>query len=99
MAYMAVLDLQECFLHWLAAPASRRSLYVRNPVTGRLSVFLHSPRALRVSPGRAGRCVGEVSRLAAAIRPLVRTIDFAGDLRLAESRGARNQLFFGTSCK
>ena len=39
-AVMGDIDLQDCFLHWLAAPSRRRLLGVRHPATGFLGAYI-----------------------------------------------------------
>ena len=62
------------------------------PVSGRLNVFLFLTSGIGLSPGGFDLCAAEVLRAEDAIRPPMRTIDFADDLGLVESRGGRNQL-------
>ena len=50
-AYMGGADLQDCFPHWLVAPAHRRPLGVRRPLTGALGVYLFLPFGLGPPPG------------------------------------------------
>ena len=45
-AYMGGVDFQDCFLHWLVAPARRRFLGVRHPLSGILGVYLFLPFGL-----------------------------------------------------
>ena len=46
-AVMSGIDLQDCFLHWLAAPSRRRLLGVFHPATGFLGAYIHRPLAIR----------------------------------------------------
>ena len=81
-AFVAGLEFQDCFSHWLASPAFRRSLGVRHPATRRLCVHLFLPFGLGPSPEWNDRYVREVLRVVKLLRPSPRVIDSVGDLRL-----------------
>ena len=82
-ARTAGLDFQGCFLHRVVSTVSRRLLGVRHPVLGPLGT----------PPGWDDKCIKAVLRIASRGRPSLLGIDFAGDLRLVEKGGGREQLF------
>ena len=51
-AVLGGIELQDCYLRWLAAPSRRRLLGVRHPATGILGVCLFLP--FRLGPPRVG---------------------------------------------
>ena len=94
-AVMAGLELLGCFPRRSGAPASRRCLGVRHPVSGHFRMFLLLPFSLGPPHRWNGRFVKEVLQLALAARPSLRVADFVGDLRMVAACGPKNQLLRG----
>ena len=90
--YMAGLDLQDCFMHWLVSPRCRRWLGVRHPVTRQLGCYLFLPFGLGPSPGWNDACVKEVLRVCLRSQPKLYIVDFVDDLRLTEQSGEQEPL-------
>ena len=80
--YMAGLDFQDCFLHWLVHADSRRRLGVRHPTSGRLGVFLFLPFGLGPAPGINDRNITEVVRVVRDAVEDINVATFVDDLRL-----------------
>ena len=91
-AYMGGAGLQDCFLHWFVAPADRRFLGVRRPLTGGLGVYLFVPFGLGPSPGLNDRCVKAILSVARARFPSLRIVDFADDALLVDESGGHDEL-------
>ena len=81
--FMAGIDFQDCFLHWLVAPEDRRLLGLRHPTSGQLGTYLFLPFGLGPSPGENDRSVKEVLKIIRYWCPTVHIVDFVDDLRLA----------------
>ena len=96
-AYMGGIDLQDCRLHWLVAPSCRRYLRVRRPAAGILGVYLSLPFGLGPSPGWNDACVKAVLSVARPRFPLLRIVDFAGNLRRADESDERDALAAGAA--
>ena len=60
--FMAGIDFQDCFLHWLVAPQDRRLLGIRHPTSGQLGTYLFLPFGLGPSPGENDRSVKDILR-------------------------------------
>ena len=88
-AFMAGLDLQDCFFHWPIHPDCRRLLGVRRPVSGQLGAYLFLPFGLGPAPGINDRNVKELLRVLAVAMPDARYADFVDDLRITHSSGSR----------
>ena len=57
-AFMAGLNIRDCFYHWPIHPESRRRLGVRHPISRRLGVYLFLPPGLSAAPGYNEQFVG-----------------------------------------
>ena len=79
------------------APACRRYLRVRHPLTGVLGAYLFLPFGLGPSPGWNDRCVKAVFDVARPQCPTLRIVDFAGDIRLVGATGEHDALAAGTA--
>ena len=88
-AWMAGLDLKDCFFHWPIHPSCRHLLGVRHPVSGRLGSYLFLPFGLGPSPGINDRNVKELIRVVVSHTPGALISDFVDDLRLSHSSGTR----------
>ena len=80
-AFMAGLDIRDCFYHWPIHPESRRRLGVRHPISRRLGVYLFLPPGLSAAPGYNEQFVGTM--VDAAKRGLsIHSCRFVDDLRI-----------------
>lgn len=84
-AYMAGLDIQDCFLHWPIHRSTRRRLGVRHPWTGRKGVYLFLPPGLAVAPEKNENNVGELVRVAHSRVHGLRSRRFVDDLRFTNA--------------
>ena len=91
-AFMAGLDFQDCFLHWLVRPVCRRWLGIRHPMSNRLGCYLFLPFGLGPSPGWNDACVKEVLRVLQPVVPRLRFIDFVDDIRMTHDSGEEQPL-------
>ena len=91
-AVMGGIDMQDCFLHWLAAPSRRRPLGVRHPATGFLRAYLFLPFGLGPPPGWNGDRVKALPQVARSRFQRLGILDFAYDIRLVTTDGERDTL-------
>ena len=88
-AVMSGIDLQDCFLHWLAAPSRRRLLGVRHPATGVLGAYIFLPFWLGPPPGRNDACVQALLMVARSRLQRLGFLDFMDDGLRARYLGGR----------
>ena len=91
-AVMGGIDMQDCFLHWLAAPSRRRPVGVRRPATGILGVYLFLPFGLGPPPGWGDARVKALPEVARSRLQRLGVLDFAYDMRLVTTDGERDTL-------
>ena len=91
-AVLGDIDLQDCFLHWLAAPSRRRLLGVRHPATGVLGAYIFLPFWLGPPPGRNDACVQALLMVARSRLQRLGFLDFMDDLRLVATDFERDTL-------
>lgn len=91
-AVMGGIDMQDCFLHWLAAPSRRRPLGVRRPATGILGAYLFLPFGLGPPRGWNDARVKALPEVARSRFQRLGILDFAYDIRLVTTGGERDTL-------
>ena len=86
-AWMAGLDLMDCFLTWPVHPSQRRLLGIRHPITGVLGCYLFMPFGVGPCPGVNDWCMKHLLDIVQRCIDDVTILDFVDDLRLVKTAG------------